>query len=72
MAVQLLMQPTLVITSMSSLVVTKLLLDLHSPAVLPSPMTAFLHLRSTALFVCSRGIGVASQSHVHKSMNTFS
>ena len=62
MAVQLLMQQILVTTSMSSLVVIELLLDLRSPAALPSPMTAFPRLPNTALCACSQEIGVANYS----------
>ena len=65
-AVQLLMQPILVTTLTSSLVVTKLLLDLRSLAALPSPTTAFLQIRNTALSVCSQEIGVANYNQSQK------
>ena len=62
MDVLLLMQPTLVTTLTSSLAPTELHLGLLSLVALPSLITAFLYIRSTALFVCSQEIGVASYS----------
>ena len=68
MAVQLLMQLTLGITLTSSPELTQLLLDSRSRsgcpiAIIPSPMTAFLHLHDTALSVCSQAIVVDIAIH---------